>query len=328
MQSSVRNYLSDTARQFGEGWNRFWFTPSDPLPLGALRIATGLLVLYGLATYTPDLDRFFGPVGILTLDRVRALPGGDYRFSLFDYAGSYTELQVFHAAALALVGLFTLGVFTRITGPLAWLAALSYFHRGVTLTWHWEPIAAMLLAYLCIGPSGATLSVDAWRRRRRDPNAPLAAPPVWYATVSLRLIQVHVSAIYLMMALAKLSGDVWWDGTAVWWLATRYESRLVDWTGILGASIYLTNLLTHGIVAFELTWPVMIWNRAARPLWLAASVVSWAVLASLTGLGLFAALMFVAGGAYLDGDAWRWLGSCCGGCRRLPDPAASTEAAV
>ena len=118
------------------------------------------------------------------------------------------------------------------------------------------------------------------------------------------------------------------DGTAVWWLATRYESRLVDWTGILGASIYLTNLLTHGIVAFELTWPVMIWNRAARPLWLAASVVSWAVLASLTGLGLFAALMFVAGGAYLDGDAWRWLGSCCGGCRRLPDPAASTEAAV
>ena len=42
------------------GWNRFWFTPADPTPLGLIRICCGLLTFYVVLAYTVDLQELFG----------------------------------------------------------------------------------------------------------------------------------------------------------------------------------------------------------------------------------------------------------------------------
>src|SRR5262245_13793548 len=43
------------------GWNRFWFTPASPLPLGFIRICTGLVLLYVHLIYSLDLMALVGP---------------------------------------------------------------------------------------------------------------------------------------------------------------------------------------------------------------------------------------------------------------------------
>jgi hypothetical protein len=43
------------------GWNRFWFNPADPTPLGVIRILCGLMVLYVHLAYSYDLMSFHGP---------------------------------------------------------------------------------------------------------------------------------------------------------------------------------------------------------------------------------------------------------------------------
>ena len=43
------------------GWDRFWFTPADPATLAAVRICTGLVLLYTHLTCTFDLLSFVGP---------------------------------------------------------------------------------------------------------------------------------------------------------------------------------------------------------------------------------------------------------------------------
>ncbi len=58
---------------FGQAWNRFWFTPSDPYTLAVLRVLVGLVATYNIFTYSFDLLRFFGPSGMLTTDLVRSL---------------------------------------------------------------------------------------------------------------------------------------------------------------------------------------------------------------------------------------------------------------
>jgi hypothetical protein len=50
------------------GWNRFWFTPSDPTLLGLLRICTGLLALFTVFTYTWELQSFFGKDAWMNFD--------------------------------------------------------------------------------------------------------------------------------------------------------------------------------------------------------------------------------------------------------------------
>jgi hypothetical protein len=43
------------------GWNRFWFSPADPTPLGLIRILSGLFTFYVTLAYSVDLQEFFGP---------------------------------------------------------------------------------------------------------------------------------------------------------------------------------------------------------------------------------------------------------------------------
>ncbi len=44
-------------------WDRFFFSPSDPTPLGLIRITTGLLLLWSLGCMGLDLRAFLGSTG-------------------------------------------------------------------------------------------------------------------------------------------------------------------------------------------------------------------------------------------------------------------------
>ncbi len=61
-------------RGLAAAWNRFWFTPGDPTPLGLVRICAGLLILYVHLLYTFDLQKIVGAhawVDLKTIDEKR-----------------------------------------------------------------------------------------------------------------------------------------------------------------------------------------------------------------------------------------------------------------
>ena len=308
--AAVNEYPRTLAERFGQGWNRFWFTPGDPLPLGVIRVLTAAVALALYLTYLPDLDRFFGPEGLLSHDAVLRLRGDTPIFSLFDYAATSAQLHAFFWIGAGAIGVFLLGVFTRVTAVLALVAVLSLIHRGPMLARPVDDIVAMLMFYLCLGPCGRTLSLDAWVRRRRTSRlepAPLPEP-TWGATVSIRLMQVHLAAIYGAMALSKLKSGVWWDGTAVWGLMARPESRLIDLTMYASPYFdYFINAWTLAIVVFESCFAIFIWNRLARPLLLALALPIWIGTALLTGMVSFALIMLVANLAFVPASTLR----CC-----------------
>ena len=68
--------LRDLPTRAGEGWTRFWFTPSDPYTSGVMRIAVGLLAFWWLALWTLDIERIYGPQGFLPLEAMRQWRGG------------------------------------------------------------------------------------------------------------------------------------------------------------------------------------------------------------------------------------------------------------
>jgi hypothetical protein len=139
------------------------------------------------------------------------------------------------------------------------------------------------------------------------------------ATIATRLIQVHLALLVAMMGFSKLSGDVWWIGTGVWWLATRPESRLLDVTWLYKYPL-LIDAWTHVVVLFELGFPLLIWIRVARPLVLAVGVLVWASIALLTGDVPFAVMMCVASLAFVSPAAVQ---SCCRPASPRPAPSAS-----
>ena len=300
MANAVKEYFTSLVTSTGDCWNRFWFTPVDRKPLDLLRVIVGCVSLYLLATLTPDLDVYFGENGLLPVDAVNQLEGDLRSLSYLDYFTSSTELLIAHVIGIVAVGLFTLGVLTPITSVLALIVMLSTAHRAPMITTLVEPIVTMIMFYYCLGPGGPIAGIV-----RIFSQRPIERVSAW-STVSLRLIQVHLVLLYVVMALSKLLSESWWNGTGVWWLMSRPESRLFDLTGLADVTIgntpvgiYAINFWTHLVVLFELAFAVLVWNRILRPIVLAWSVIHWIGIGILLGQPLLAVTMIGANVAFL-----------------------------
>ncbi len=303
MIANIAKYFTELTATVGTGWNRFWFAPRETWTLAVLRFLVGLMATYTLLTYTPDLVDWFKADGLLTVDTVEQYRDFDrVSFSYLDYLPTRGELLGVHFVGIAVTFLFAVGFRTRITSVLSLVIMLSYTHRAPMLVSEYEPILMLLMAYLCLAPCGSVFSVDHWLASRRKQDSPVEAalPEVSVmATIATRLIQVHFAAVVAMMVLAKLRGEVWWTGEAIWWLAARSESRLVDVTGLLTSNELLYDAWTHLVIAFELLFPILVWNRLARPLLLACGVVLWMSLGILSGNLMFAVALVVASLSYV-----------------------------
>jgi hypothetical protein len=302
------SYPFDLTNSFGRGWNRFWFAPSDPLPCSALRIAVGLLVIAHLLSLTTGLDRWYAHGGLLPPAAVRTLTVAEagpayFHYSWFNALGP-TETRVVHGLTIAVAVAFTVGLFPRITGLATLIGLLAYVHRLPLLVAHVEPVLVFLLAYLAIGPADAYFSVGRWLRSRTTGTALAPPTPSYWATLSLRMIQVHLAAFIAMMGLAKLSGTAWWDGEGIWYLLAQTHSRPLDLTSLRNYEL-VVNFWTHSIVYYELAFPVLIWNRVTRPLLLAVGIAVWLSVILATGLLLFGLTMLIATLAFVPAEFYR-----------------------
>lgn len=315
MQNAVFNYFTELMG--GQAWNRFWFEPRSARTLGLIRLATGVIALYTLLCYTPDLITFFGPNGLVPTATAKAISfqepmaGGNYQYHQGDFLLALNYLAWFeneppmlwtaHAVGIAVVAAFLAGYRARITSVFALIVILTYIHRGSVLCSQLEPILAMVMAYLCLGPSGDYYSVDRWLAARQG-HATSPAPSIG-ANIAIRLMQVHLSAIYMMMAFGKLvhlgaQGAVWWTGDATWWLMSKPGASLIDLTWMYQYP-FLVDFWTQAIVFFELGFGVLIWKRWARPMLLVVAVPMWLSLAVLTGLIPWPLMMLTANFCYL-----------------------------
>ncbi len=306
---SVGDYFKRLTMSFGEGWNRFWYTPGDPLPLCLIRVITGLVALLFVGSYTWDLTYFFAEGGLLPFELTEQYPPYNAVYnpatlSYLTYLESPPSLQLAHWIGIGILVLFTVGFFSRVTAVLGLIVTLSYIQRAPLLNSEFEPLLAALQFYLCLGPCGARLSVYRCLADHKDQNR-LEEKKYFSATLATRLIQVHLCIIAAMMGLAKISGpgeivgaqewyDPWGTGEAVWWMISRPQSRLFESLTLLREYPYLVAAWTHLIVLVELLFPIFVWNRLARPLVLALGTLTWFSLMLISGIAPFYALMLVA----------------------------------
>src|SRR5687767_344873 len=140
---SLTRYFNDLGTTIGAAWNRFWFTPSPATTLGFLRIATGVLALFAVATYLPDLERWFAEDGMLPMSLIRDLyrPEGQIlgQRSLFDYLPDAALVPAYWTS-LAIIALYTLGVGGRVVAIAATVATISFFTRAPLVIGEFEHV--------------------------------------------------------------------------------------------------------------------------------------------------------------------------------------------
>lgn len=263
----------------GTTWTEFWFTPVGPRPLALVRILGGLLALALWASYAWDLETWFGPLGMVSPGLLAAWRS-PYAVSLFDLTTSSPSLLIAYGLGGLVLLAVTIGLATPVTTVLGAIAFASLLHRGPMLVGPADDVMAVILWCLAIGRSGDALSADRLIGARLGRPAPR---PSVRTRIALGLLRVHAAVIAGAAALAQLKGDVWWNGTAAWWLAARAESPLVDLTGAFLQSEYLVNLVTHATVLFEIAFAVGLWIPAVRRVVARAGLVAWPLIGLVAG---------------------------------------------
>ncbi len=331
--SDVAAYLADLAAAVRRGWNHFFFSAADPTSLGLMRAAVGLLAFWSLFVFGLDLHDYFGTTGWAEPGAIRAL-NRPLAWSFWFLVPDGWLRAVWFLCLIAL-GLFALGLFSRVTAVLSWVIIVSTVRRVPIALYGFDQIVSALAFYLAVTcASGQAVSLDRfwgrWREARRafarrpnhagaDRSATSHESGAPRATVSanlaLRLIQLHLVVIYGVAGLAKLQGPSWWTGLALWKTMTTGEFVVFNFTA-LAAWPVLVNLLTHASLALELLYPVFVWVKAIRPLALVLVFTLHLGIAVMSpGLTEFALIMIAANLAFVPGS---WLRSLVtGGARRL-----------
>ncbi len=168
----------------------------------------------------------------------------------------WTAMFLWLAAAVMLL----LGFWTRLAAVLTWVLSMSFANANPNLDNAGDTIRAILLFYLMLCPCGAVWSIDSlWTGPTRKQGNIFVHP--W----PIRLIFMQMIFIYFMNGVYKLMGPHWLDGQSLFWVLgdvvlTRFSPYMLQ------IPLWLASVMTWTVLAWEVTFPVLIlwkWSRRA-----------------------------------------------------------------
>jgi hypothetical protein len=196
-----------------------------------------------------------------------------------------TVLTIVWIALLSAGCLLSLGLLSRPAAIVAWFFHLCAAESGGLLAYGADNFMTTALFYLMLSPLPDRYSFDHWVTKIK-PNNPQALG-FWR-----RVLQVHLCFVYFIGGLAKFLGAGWWDGSNLWRSLIRPPFNLLS-PELLIHFKYILPLLGISICLLELSYPVFIWLRSTRRIWLASILAMHAAIGLTMGLYLFALVMIV-----------------------------------
>ncbi|HUP78511.1 MAG TPA: HTTM domain-containing protein [Pirellula sp.] len=297
----------------------FFFRPSAAHSLALIRIATGSMIAYIHLIWMLNLESFMGQFALINNSTWRALHQGtvpDYKWTYLAQTESMSILWS-HEILACLSGLMLgIGFLSRAFSVLAWFTTLMTAHRMTGMLFGLDQITLMLAMYLCLARSGSVWSVDSWlylrfrhvyskhawlRAVTGTPNGTCASTitECWSNTFATRLMQLHLCVIYFFGGLGKLRGEMWWDGSAMWYSIASYEYQSMDMTWI-GHFPIMCSILTHLTVFWEVSYGAIIWPRWTRTWTLIIALLVHGGIALFLGMITFGVMMIVANVAFVS----------------------------
>ncbi|HEX7836276.1 MAG TPA: HTTM domain-containing protein [Kofleriaceae bacterium] len=261
------------------------FGPRPIARLAALRILAPLAILGFMSSRVLHADDWLSVVGF------RVPEGSDWRQPL-----SLPALPVWLAwsvaAALVVAGLATAaGAITRwsAAGFAVLLAYVALADRLAAFTV--SKLAPVIALALCLSPSGARYSVDAWRRARRDPAAPR---PTLVSGGCVSFFQVLLPVFYFASGIAKAKGD-WLEHPLVLWtqLHDSYQTP-VSWFLANHLPLWMWTVSQGAVLVFEVGAPLWFGLRWTRPFALAFGLGMHLLIGLMFGPVIWFALLMIA----------------------------------
>jgi hypothetical protein len=275
----------------------FLFPTETDLWLGLLRIGLGLQVLLYALSLRADWNYLFAGPGEGLIGRALPeallstesplVPRLGWIVTLTTRTGlsESTALSIVWWILLFACGCLVIGIFSRTSSILAWFVHLAAAESGGFISYGVDNFMTIGLFYLMLSPLPDRYSLDQRWRKLPSKNPHLLG-------FFRRVLQVHLCLIYFFGGVAKCLGSGWWDGSNLWRALIRPPFNLIA-PEILIRLKYLFPVAGIVICLLEISYPVFIWNRRTRGIWLMCTCVMHLAIGLTMGMYLFAFIMIV-----------------------------------
>jgi hypothetical protein len=280
---------------------QFLFPAGSDTWLAILRLGLGLQVILYALSLLNDWNYLFAATGsglvsrnlgeaILSLESP-FVPRLGWLIALGAHVGLGEE-TVLSAAWICLLGAgcgLLAGLFCRCSAILAWFLHLCAAKSGAFVSYGVDNFMTIGLFYLMLSPLPDRYSLDRrWRKfRPKDPQV----LGFWR-----RVVQLHLCVIYFFSGLTKCLGSGWWDGANIWRALTRPPFNIVP-PEILVRWKYFLPVLGISICLIETGYPVFIWLKKTRMIWLICVLGMHIAIGLTMGMYLFALIMIILNAA-------------------------------
>ncbi len=280
-----------------ERLERFLFPARSNTWIGLLRIGLGLQVtIYSLSLwydwtylFAANSDSLISrdlSEAILSLDS-SFIPRLGWLVTLGGQMGlsEQVTLKIAFGCLLCSGVCLLLGFLTRPAAIAAWLLHLAARSSGGLTAYGVDNFMTIGLFYLMLCPLPDRYAIDnrLWKTWTADPRR---------NGFHQRVLQLHLCLIYFFGGLAKCLGAGWWNGNSIWRALTRSPFNVIPPEFLLRWSSLLP-LLGIFICLVEIGYPVFIWPKKTRNIWLSCVLAMHAAIGVTMGLYLFALIMIV-----------------------------------
>ncbi len=196
-----------------------------------------------------------------------------------------TVLSVAWACLLCMGFLLLVGLFCRPAAIIAWFLHLCAAESGGLFAYGADNFMTTGLFYLMLSPLPDRYSADQWivKAKSKDPQ---------FLGFWRRVLQVHLCFVYFFGGLAKCLGNGWWNGSNLWRSLIRPPFNLIS-PDILVRFKYALPVLGISICVIEVGYPLFIWMKKTRFVWLVCILGMHVAIGLTMGLYLFALVMIV-----------------------------------
>ena len=272
----------------------FFFSGKDAdLRISIFRIFTALIALFYLWATYKDLHYFYSSEAItgpeLLFHRTNSF--GDLFYILekryndtFHSTTSFISVFAFTYGVSLIFMIIGLG--TRFFSILSLLLHLILIYSNISYSYGVDFFLSISFFYCALAKSNIHYSIDNKFSKRKES---------WINQPIIRVMQVHLTIIYLNTGIEKALGYNWWNGESIWKVLHQpYHNNDFNISlDFLSGQTWFFAILGILTVLLEIIHPILVWTKRYRKISLISIISLHVFIAIILNLYYFSAEMIL-----------------------------------